>query len=354
MKQSALLSFLLGIFLPGLLAQSATAPLPDSLRLPTMFQHLFHENAPTMTIELDFEQLLREKEGNIYQPAKFQYLDKSGVQREVTVDVKPKGRSRRKICDIPPIKVRFPREFLVANGFQPIQALEMVVICKDEPGYEQYVLREYAAYRLYNILTDKSLRTQLVKLKFKTTDEQEKSAEGFAFFIEPFEEMAQRLHSQILKPTRISPKGLQPREFDVLSLFEFMIGNTDWYVYNRHNIAVAHIQGDSLPIGVPYDFDYSGFAHTSYSLPAERLKISNVTTRYFLGLCRRPEDWEPTLKLFQSKKPELIGFCKQFPHFDKESRQYTTGYLEDFFDLLDNPKKVEEQIVEHCGAAFIK
>ena len=355
MKQLPLLLLLaFGVFSQKSAAQTPDTLSRDSAQRLTLFQYFFQENALDATLELDFEQLLREKEGNAFRPAQLRYVDKTGAAQEVAVGIKPKGHSRRTICDIPPVKIRFPKEFLTAHGLQPSSVLELVVICKEEPGYEQYVLREYAAYRLYNILTGKSLRVQLLKLKFQQTGKKGTEAEGFAFFTEPEEELAQRLGGKVVEPSRISPKGLEPTEFDVLSLFEFMVGNTDWYVYNRHNIATMIIEGDSLPIGVPYDFDYSGFVRTPYAVPAERLKIPDVTIRYFLGLCRRPDDWQPTLQLFRDKKADLLGFCQQFPHFNKDSRKYTTGYLEDFFELLDNPKKVQEKIVEHCGAAFIK
>lgn len=354
MKHLLLPFLLLGVFGLTGTAQNPSTPLPDSAQRPTLFQHFFQENALEATLELDFEQLKREKEGNSFRPAKFKYVDKTGTLRETPAEVRPKGHSRRTICDIPPIKIKFPKTFLEANGLQPSAVLEVVVICKNEPGYEQYLLREYAAYRLYNILTVNSLRVQLLKLKFQQTGEKHISAEGFAFFTEPETELAQRLGGQVITPSRISPKGLEPAEFDVLSLFEFMIGNTDWYVYNRHNVATLLIESDSLPIGVPFDFDYSGFVRTPYAVPADRLKLPDVTVRYFLGLCRRPDDWLPTFQLFRDKKADLLGFCQQFPHFSKDSQKYTTRYLEDFFELLDDPQKVKDKIVGHCGTAFIK
>lgn len=355
MKQFTLcLLVAFGVFSSKSAAQTTDTLSRDTTRRPTVFQYFFQEKALDVTLELDFEELLREKEGNSFRPAKFRYTDKTGIAQETLVEIKPKGHSRRTICEIPPIKVKFPEEFLAAHGLQPMATLELVVICKNEYGYEQYVLREYAAYRLYNILTGNSLRVQLLKLKFQQTGEKKPSAEGFAFFTEPEGELAERLGGKVIEPTRISPKGLEPAEFDMLSLFEFMIGNTDWYVYNRHNIATLLVEGDSLLMGVPYDFDYSGFVHTPYALPAERLKIPDVTIRYFLGLCRQPNEWVSTLQLFRDKKPELLGFCEQFSYFNKESRKYTTGYLEDFFELLDDPKKVKDKIVEHCGPMFIK
>lgn len=355
MKQFTLcLLFAFGVFSSKSAAQTNDTLSRDSARLPTVFQYFFQENALDVTLELDFEELLREKGRNAFRPAQFRYLDKTGTAQKTPVEIKPKGHSRRTICDIPPIKVKFPKAFLAANGLQSMATLELVVICKDEPGYEQFVLREYAAYRLYNILTGNSLRVQLLKLKFQQTGKKSPSAEGFAFFTEPEGELAERLGGKVIEPTRISPKGLEPDEFDLLSLFEFMIGNTDWYVYNRHNLATLLVEGDSLPIGVPYDFDYSGFVHTPYAQPAERLKIPDVTVRYFLGLCRQPVEWAPTLQLFRGKKAEMLGFCEQFPYFSKTSRKYTTGYLEDFFELLDDPQKVKDKIVDHCGSAFIK
>lgn len=356
-RSSSFLSLLLALSIWGvkIAAQNPAPAAPDSVGVLSVFQHFFQDKPLDATLELDFEALLVEKEsGNQYRPAKFRYTDPAGAAQEVAVEVKPKGHSRRKVCDIPPLKVRFPKKFLLDRGLRSQPVLELVVICKDEPDYEQYVLREYAVYRLYNMLTHNSLRVQLLKLQFKQIGKKSASVEGFAFFTEPEPELAERLGGQVIEPARISPKGLEPAELDVLCLFEFMIGNTDWYIYNRHNIATMLLPGDSLPIAVPYDFDYSGFVRTPYAVPAERLKIPDVTIRYFLGQCRRPDDWLPTFQLFRDKKAEMLTFCQEFPHFNRESRKHTARYLEDFFELLDDPKKVQDKIVQHCGTAFIK
>lgn len=322
----------------------------------TIFEYFQREKILKFSLELDIDALLAEKDSNIYRPALMRYADQQGRSKTVQVEVKPKGHSRRKICDVPPLKVRFSKDFLTANGLsldaECIQ--EMVLMCKDDKIHEQYVLREYLAYQLYSILTSKSLKVQLAKLSLLRKGEREPFSEGYAFFIEPQEDLARRLNANILTPRYISPKGLQAGEFDLLSVYQFMIGNTDWYIYNRHNACIMQCPADSLPIAVPFDFDYSGLVNTPYAVAAPRLKFRKVTVRYFLGLCRRPEDWGPTLHLFEEKKAALLDAIQQVKDLNKESRQHTTDYLESFFEILADPEQLKYQIIEHCGVGFIK
>ena len=103
-----------------------------------------------------------------------------------------------------------------------------------------------------------------------------------AFFIESEQEMASRLGGRPVKPRIISPKGMDSTAYDRMCLFQFMIGNTDFGAYTRHNVKVVGFKGRP-PIPVPYDFDYSGLVAADYAIPSTDLPIQNVEERYFLG-----------------------------------------------------------------------
>lgn len=331
-------------------------PARDTAQTPTVFEYFQREKILDFSFELDLDALIAEKDSNTYRPALMRYTDLQGIPRSVLVEVRPKGHSRRKICDIPPLKVRFPDGFLSSNRLSPEagRIIEMVLVCKNDGIYNQYVLREFLSYKLYNLLTDKSFRVQLGQIALYAKGDRQPATSGYAFFIEPEKDLAHRLQAKVLEPKRMSSKGLQAGEFDLLTLFQFMIGNTDWYILNRHNTAILQCAGDSLPIAVPFDFDYCGLVNAPYAVPPTRLALSHVTTRYFLGLCRRPEEWATTFQLFQDKKPALLQCCRDLKALNKDSRRYAESYLQGFFDLLADPVKVKEQILEHCGMAFIK
>jgi hypothetical protein len=335
------------------LAQQAA----DSIMPPSsIFQYFEREQITEACLELDVTRLLRNKmDDKTWRPAVLLYKNKNQEQKAVNVEVRPKGHARRKICDIPPLKIRFSREFLIAEGLSPeVNILESVLICKEEADYEQFVFREYAVYRLYNLLTDRSLRAHLLKLDLKKDRNKAAYLSNYAFFIEPERDLATRLHGRKLEPRILSSDALNRDNLDLVSLFEFMIGNTDWAIKNRHNINTILVDSDSLLTAVPYDFDYAGIVNTPYAVPGRYMNIPNVKARYFMGPCREEAQWRPTFALFESKKDELLRFCTDFPHFDASSREFVLDYLKGFYELIGDAQKRQKKIYEHCGAEYMR
>lgn len=323
---------------------------------PSVFEYFVRENISNITLETQVEKLLLNKSDNkTWRPATMVYKDTKQMTRAVEVEIRPKGHARRKICDMPPLKIRFGTEFLKSEGLDTsVRVLESVLTCKNESPYEQYVLREYASYRLYNILTDKSLRAHLLQLDLREKRARTTSSTGYAFFIEPEEVIAKRLKGRKREPRILSPNGIQPVSLDQLALFELMIGNTDWAISNRHNINTLLLPGDSLLTAVPYDFDYAGLVNTDYAVPGKGVNIPTVRTRYFKGPCRDAATWEATIKVFEAKKSEMLAFCTDFQAFEKSSRKHVIDYIEDFFELLADPNKRKSKILEHCGEEYLK
>ena len=71
-----------------------------------------------------------------------------------------RGLTRRMAdtCDFPPLRVDFTRPPPPTSLFAGQRRLKLVTHCRNEGSFQQYVLLEYAAYRLYNVLTPMSFR----------------------------------------------------------------------------------------------------------------------------------------------------------------------------------------------------
>ena len=295
-----------------------------------------------MVLEADFKQLKSKRKNDDYQPARLSYVDIHGQAHDLEIKVRPRGNMRRATCDIPPMKIKFP------NSSGDSKTLKLVNICKESDLYEQLLLREYAAYRLYNILTEQSLQVLLVKMKFVDKNGKDAPRESFAFFIEHQAEVAKRGKGEVLEQNIISRRMLNTDEYERLCIFQFMIGNTDWLVYTGHNLKVFGIKGDVKLIYVPYDFDYAGLVNAPYAVPDERLKLPHITNRYYMGFCRPKEKTIESIQLFLDKKEEIMRFCEEFPHFDNSSRKHVLKYTGSFFDIIENPKKYKAHILKHC------
>lgn len=142
----------------------------------------------------------------------------------------------------------------------------MVTCRRGSDSYEQYVLREYAAYRAYNALTPVSFRVRLARIRYVDTGGKLEPFTRAAFFLESEAALAQRHGGSIVDEQGARKEHLEPAERDLHALFEYMIGNTDWSISALHNIRLVRVPPVSL-FAVPYDLAWAGVVDTRYAFP---------------------------------------------------------------------------------------
>jgi hypothetical protein len=313
----------------------------------SVFEMLTHQDYLEITLESDFKGLIKAKNKDEYQPAVLSFKDASGNPMSLEIQIKPRGKMRRRVCNMPPLKLKFPKE-IKGKGEIPYRTLEMVEICQHTKDYEQFVLREYVAYKLFNMLSNNSFRIQLVKIDFVDKGSKRGPMDGFGFLIENNDEMAERLNGKIIEPENIGRKVPTSQEKELFCLFQFMIGNTDWYITTTHNLDIFSKRDSILPIPIPYDFDYSGFVNTPYAVPNDHFPLKYVTERFYMGPCRSEAETKKTIQIFLDKKAQLIQYCKEFPYFSKSSRKHTVNYLESFYDIIESKGALNQHILNNC------
>ena len=89
--------------------------------------------------------------------------------------------------------------------FVGINKLKFVPYCK--LGYEDYVLREYLIYKLYNVLTENSLRVRLFRINLYITAKPGKPLKQYGFALEPVRVFEKRTGTFELKNVKL------PRSF---------------------------------------------------------------------------------------------------------------------------------------------
>ena len=137
-------------------------------------------------------------------------------------------------------------------------------------------------------------------------------------------------------------------QMTLMSMFQFMIGNTDWSIPNYHNIKFIQSRTDSFsaPYIVPYDFDFSGLVNASYAFPNQELfGIEKVTDRLYRGLPRSEEEIENVLTLFKSKEDSIMQIVNGFTLLKSSERKTVADYLEEFYKMIDNKRAVRYQFV---------
>ena len=347
MKQLFSFPFLLFLFLVTAAFRQGASPIEPSPPV-TIFQHLQNSAVQEMTLELDFKRYHQRQKADNYYPGKLTFFQPGGKVETWDVEVRQRGKMRRLVCDLPPMKFRFSEEQLESRGLDKRRTLKMVNICKDLSKYEQMLLREYLAYRFYNAITEYSFRVHLVKVKYLNLDGEREQDDSFAFFIEHPKDLADRTDLTFLEEPQVDYSHMNTPESERFTLFQYMIGNTDWYYFNNHNVELFENEATKTIVPVPYDFDYSGLAKAPYAVPDTRLKIRHVTERYYQGRCRPAAETQLNIDEFLAKKPAIFQAVDNLPHLTKYSKKFTDKYLKVFFATIEKSKRWKRAFTQHC------
>jgi len=292
-----------------------------------------------VTLVGDFRQINKDHDPN----SKQQYPGavRTADNKELQVQFRARGHVRRlsKTCDYVPLKVEFVKKETKGTVFAEQDALKLVVQCSGGGDYEQYILREYLAYRIYNVITHRSFRARLAKVTYVDRASGKPTGTRLGIFLEDEGDVARRMEGRVVDLQRLLFENLQNDSLMPTMIFEYLIGNTDMSIYALHNMRIIQLQDKSLHV-VPYDFDYSGLVNAPYALPARGFLIKNVTERIYRGPCRNQEIVDPYVANFLAKKDLVRALPDQIPGFNRVSRDETRGYIESFYSSVDSSKDV--------------
>lgn len=302
-----------------------------------------------LTLQFDISTFQKKKSADEYLPALLTCHLNENDSVNNTIMLRARGNTRKTICSFPPIRLNFKKSDSPDDEFAGIDKLKMVTHC--DPGNQDYTLKEYLAYKLYNVLTDYSYKVRLARIKYVNTARKNKAFTEYAFFIEPAEMLCKRLNAVEVENIKLTQRNILPEVMDQMAIFNYMIGNTDWSVPIYHNITVLYQalgENSNLGIIIPYDFDYSGLINTSYALPYEGMRIKSVLERQYLGICRSRDVYSTRLKVFPEKKEEFIRVIKEFPYMKEKTKKEMISYLETFFREMDKPNIILQKFLADC------
>jgi hypothetical protein len=272
------------------------------------------------------------------------------VNREVTI--KYRGISRYEICTFPPMQINFKKP-LYSDSLK-IKKLKLVTHCQANIINDEYVVREYLVYKLFNALTDSSFRVRLLKVNYIDSKGNKRTIRKYGIFIEPLESLAKRTNSVPVKTSSVNQSHIIPSVMDRVAIFNYMVTNWDWSIPGQHNVEVIKplsYNPDGLGIAVPYDFDLTGVVNADYAIPPPNLDIENVRQPIFAGICRTREIYTEDLKRFMEAKTKLYSTVIDFPYLNQRAKKDITGFLDQFFDQLEKQKSLDNLVtvfLDHC------
>lgn len=306
------------------------------------FDQLIQEDsvgALEIRLETDLKALMKGKADEKYQAAVLKYKNQAGEEKVYTAEVRPRGKTRKEICLHPPIKLKIKKSVLTGEGYLPHNEMKIVWECKPSGAFEQFIYKEYLAYRLYNLITPASFRAKMVKINLVDTNNPEKVTEKIGFIVEDEEQVAERLASTLMEEKPTEARQFARQHFLNFVFYEYMIGNTDWAFGNSHNARFFQHSSTKKVIPVPYDFDYSGLVNAPYAVPHESLPIKEVRERYFKGGPVAAPEGAMLRKHFLQSKSAVLDFIKKLDFLDKYHKDDALQYINDFYKAIEDDRQ---------------
>ena len=299
----------------------------------------------------------RNVKDDVMYPVKLSYTGADGQQQVLDAEVAPRGITRRlRVCKFPPLKIHFDKDKTKGTEFRGNKSLKLVTYCQVNTKYEQYYVKEFLVYRMYNLLTEKSFRVRPMIIEYKDSEDEDNSITRFSFLIEDIDDVAERNDFKELGIATTSYKKLDPVTISKFSLFQFMIGNLDWSATGGpkedsccHNARLIGVSDEAVPrYSVPYDFDSTGLVNAHYASPPNSLKVRNIRQRLYRGFCAFNGELPQTAILFNEKKAEILSLFKNSSYLNDRSRKDAINYIEDFYEILNDPKRFKRYITDKC------
>jgi hypothetical protein len=310
---------------------------------------LFQTDSPlVLQITTDLRALLRDRgEKRVEHSATLRFADGADTG-SIKVDLRTRGIFRLKECGFPPIRIDFPARKVAHTPFAGQDKLKLVTHCLSGRPYERNLLKEYAVYRAFRALTDTSFRVRLAHVTYVDSARTD-TVIRYAFLIESDAELARRLGAEAFEANNVHDLLTDPAYMTLVAMFQYLIGNTDWSVWGRHNIALMRRTSEPHTIfAVPYDYDFSGAVGAPYATPPAQLPIRTVRERYYRGFCQPDSLLQNVLHRFRAAKDSIYAAVRTVTQLPDGDRRGLLGYFDEFYDAIENRSIVQREFVRGC------
>ena len=277
---------------------------------------------------------------------------------DIPLTVRVRGKSRIELCDFPPLRLRFEAANAAGTLFAGQRKLKLVTHCRsDKEHYENNLLDEYTAYRMFNLLSETSYRARLLRITYEDSDSKLRHLDRpyHAFLIESDDGLADRLGASVVELPGILYSRLNTTQTTRMAVFQYLIGNNDWsFVATNdedtccHNVDLLEKDDELYP--VPFDFDLSGLVNAKYARPAAGVRARKVTTRVYRGYCRStPEDVAAAVEDIVALREKILGIAGSVPVVGDERAAARVKYIDRFFEeAVDDRKKLLKRFERDC------
>ena len=266
---------------------------------------------------------------------------------DLEISLRARGNFRRSKCYFPPIKMKIKKSKAEGSLFEGNKNLKLVVPCLLQEEKNDNIVQEFIAYKLYEKISPYHFQTRMVDIEFLEIKRNKKIVHKLkGFLIEDDKRVADRFEGKSFE-RYIHPKAMDDLTSIKNSMFQFMIGNTDFSVAYQHNGKLLYIDKTIYPL--PYDFDLCGLVDASYAIVNTTLGINTVKDRKYRGFKRDESMVQEVRDQFLSKKAHFFQIIK-----DQESRfelasefESTNTFLSSFFEILEDDSDFDKKVIQN-------
>lgn len=306
------------------------------------------DNILDITISGNVKELLNDRSDKPKDhPMNILYKAEGGTEISLPAVLKTRGHFRKlkENCDYPPLQLHFTKNAALKSSiFKGQKKLKLVMPCSGD----EFVVREWMVYKLYNLITPKSFRARLVKVTLNNTKSNKTESPFYGMLLEDENQMAKR-NGGISVTRKTQPNRTEPNTFLTMAVFEYLVGNTDWSVQYMQNIKLVAADSIAVPFTVAYDFDHAGIVNAPYAKPAEELLMGSVRERRYRGYCIVDmKTFDPVIALYNKLKPAIYSLYTDCTLLDEKYKKATIKYLDDFYETINDPKKVQSEFGYPC------
>lgn len=303
------------------------------------------ESQVDLSITADISYLINNREIQEL-PAKVAFsYDNTKLELNGTVEVRGNFRRDAKNCDFPPLRLRFNDSEIKGTVLDGNHNLKIVTHCKDKSNqFLQYLAKELTTYKIYNLISPYSLKVKMVNITYIDEQNEIKTIQNGAFLIEDIDKLAENQNMKEYDG-KLSDTEVDQDNLLQLSVFQFMIGNTDWIIALSKNL--KFITDGEVYIPVPYDFDYTAIVGTNYNVGGG-ISILVPPVRKFKGPCYDTSTLEAEFDKFNHKRNSILDLVSNSLLLKSSSKKNMKNYIDEFYEIISSEEKIDEYFQINC------
>lgn len=305
----------------------------DSLH--SIFEVLTSVEGAKLTLETDLTTIIANKKTSQYFPGTL--ITESG--KSYSVEIKPRGKYRRKISEIPPLKIKFKKKLLTGEGLDTLNEIKLVLPTTDSDNGDELLVKEYLAYKMFERLTNASVRARLIRITIRDTHVEKSKKTMYAMLVEDEEETAARMKGMPVEDYGIPTDSLILNQAALVVMFEYFIGNTDWEIAMLRNVRLIRSKETGKVLVLPYDFDFSGLVSAPYASPSSDSGLKTVRDRFLMSNGLKVEHLRRATQALKSARKDLYEICRS-KYLSKSAATEVIAYLDSFYQLVEAKDEV--------------